>query len=415
MIANQDAIQKVLKNNILALGAEAKKEKQKDPEVINATIGMLMDEKGKLYVFDSVNEARKELSNEEQFAYSNISGTPVFKSAIEKWIFGSYLEDIQKEYYTSVIPTPGGSGALSLIFENYVERGQKVLLPKQMWENYLIYANDIGFKAEYYQLFDGEKFAFERLKKQVLELKKEQDKIAILLNDPCQNPTGFCMDDNDYDNLVSLVNENKDVKFVIIMDVAYFDFYNSNPDIIRARYAKLSKMNDNAIIFFCFSGSKSFGLYGLRIGALLALTRSEEENQVFFDSACYSCRSRWSSATTYGISLISKLILDDKLSLMFKKEVEKVCLMLERRSNIFLNAAKEMELNIYPYQKGFFICVPYKDPELLMKELYKDKVRSIPTKEALRIAICAINEDEAKRLPRIIQERIKKLNEEGTL
>ena len=82
---------KELKNNILALASKAKAAKSLDSNVINATIGMLKNEDGNLYEFQSVVSATKVLSEEDKFAYANSSGRPTYTKAVLYSIFGKYL------------------------------------------------------------------------------------------------------------------------------------------------------------------------------------------------------------------------------------------------------------------------------------------------------------------------------------
>ena len=67
---------------------------------------------------------------------------------------------------------------------------------------------------------------------------KSQKSITLVINDPCHNPTGFCMSDSDYDNLIALLN-SFDYPFLLLMDMAYFDFYDYDENLIRKRFAKL--------------------------------------------------------------------------------------------------------------------------------------------------------------------------------
>ena len=62
--------------------------------------------------------------------------------------------------------------------------------------------------------------------------------IVIAINDPCENPTGFCMEESDYDSLIDIAKNNPETNIIYLMDVAYFDFYDVDPNIIRSRYAK---------------------------------------------------------------------------------------------------------------------------------------------------------------------------------
>lgn len=407
MFINKDAENKKLQNNILALASEAVKAKKLDSRVINATSGMLKNEAGILYEFDCVAKALKDLTISEKFAYSNSEGTPNFKKAVLLSVFGKYLEDLQKECFMDVIPTPGGSGALNLAFTNYVNRGETVLLPNHMWENYLNFGKDMGFNPDTYRLFNNEdQFDIKDINHKIDEIKKSQKRIMILINDPCENPTGFCMKDEDYDSLLNIAKNNKNNDFVYLMDVAYFDFYNVNPDIIRSRYAKFKNLPSNAIALFIYSGSKSFGLYGLRIGALIGLSKDEDEIISFKDASAFSSRSKWSCASTLGISLIERMVLHDEYRFDYEEEVKFVCSMLEKRSEAFLESAKKVGLKTLPYEKGFFICVPCKDPNVMMNALHEDGVHLIATRICLRIALCGINKEEAARLPAIIKRRL---------
>ena len=407
MIINKNADEKILKNNILALANEAAKAKKADPEVINGTSGMLKNEDGSLHEFECVKKVVTTLTTNEKYAYANSGGSKTFSEAVYYSLFGKYLEEIRESAFLKCIPTPGGTGGLHLAFSNYVERGETVLLPNHMWENYLNMGKEMGFNTDTYQLFnEQDEFDIDDLNNKINSLKDKQNRIMFLINDPCENPTGFCMKDQDYDALIAIAKNNPNNQFVYLIDVAYFDFYNINPDIIRSRYAKLKDIPSNALALFVFSGSKSFGLYGLRIGALVALSKDEKEAQLFKDASSYSSRAKWSAASTLGMSIIEKLVLDEQNRLSYEEEIKYVYSMLEKRSIAFLNAAKEVGLKTLPYERGFFICVPTPNPNKIMEALHQDKVHIVCTRSCLRIALCAINKEEAARLPRLIKNRL---------
>ena len=306
-----------------------------------------------------------------------------------------------------VVPTPGGTGALNLAFINYVNQGETVLLPNHMWENYLNMGKDAGFNTDTYRLFNDEGlFDIDDLNSKVDDLKKSQKRIMMLINDPCENPTGFCMKDEDYDNLINIAKNNPNNDFIYLMDIAYFDFYNVNPDIIRSRFAKFKNIPSNALALFVYSGSKSFGLYGLRIGALIGLSKDENEINMFKDASSYTSRAKWSCASTLGINLIERLVLHDAYRFDYEEEVKLVCSMLEARSKAFLESAKKVGLKTLPYEKGFFICVPCDNPNEVLNALHEDKVHLVSTKSCLRVALCGISKEEAAKLPAIIKARL---------
>lgn len=412
MFINKEAQNKKLKNNILALASEAAKVKKLDNSVINATSGVLKNEKGILYEFDCVAKAIKDLNVSEKFAYSNSEGTPTFKKAVLYSVFGNFLKDLEEKCFVEVIPTPGGTGALNLAFINYVNQGETVLLPNHMWENYLNMGKDAGFNTDTYRLFNDEDlFDIDDLNRKVNELKKSQKRIMMLINDPCENPTGFCMKDEDYDNLLNIAKNNPENDFIYLMDIAYFDFYNVNPDIIRKRFSKFKDLPSNALALFVYSGSKSFGLYGLRVGALIGVSKDENEINLFKDASAFTSRAKWSCASTLGIHLIEKLVLHDDYRFDYEEEVKFVCSMLEKRSHAFLESAKKVGLKTLPYEKGFFICVPCKDPNKMLDALHKYGVHLIATRICLRVALCGVNKEEAARLPGLIKKCLDKIEQ----
>ena len=395
----------------MSLAQVAAHAKANNPKVINATIGMYNDKDNSFYTFKAVKEAMKDVDDYHAFSYSDTDGGKDFQDAIIKWVFKDYINEF-KSHYFGVVATPGGSGAIATTFQNYLESGDTVLLPNHMWETYITFLKERECSYQNYILTDSEgKFNIASLKEEIDKLSPIQNKIMIVINDPCHNPTGFCMSDEAYDELIELLNSYKNNSFVLLMDVAYFDFYNSDGNIIRARYAKLSKLDEHVLINFTFSGSKTFGLYGLRIGASIMLSKNISEVDCFKNAITYTARSNWSSVSSLGISIISKLVLNEKYNKMFEEEIKDVSLELTKRSEAFIKAANEIGLSLVPFERGFFVCVPSKDPVRLMKKLYEYDTYVVVTKSCIRIALCAINEEEAAKLPMIILDAKKQLGE----
>ena len=398
----KDFSSKKLSNNILTLSQIAAEAKKNNPSVINATIGMLNDSNDEFYTFKALKEVLETISFYESFSYADTDGGEEFQKAILKWVFGKNLNSFLETHHAGVIATPGGSGAISTTFQNYMMPNDKVMVPSVMWETYITIAKERGCDVAKYELYDEKgKFNLNSIRENILNLMQKQESIILVINDPCHNPTGFCMTDEDYDNLVNMLNEF-DYPFVLLMDVAYFDFYDANRDIIRNRFYKLSQLNENVLINFAFSGSKTFGLYGLRIGASILLGKNKDEVNNFVNAITYTSRANWGSSSRLGISLIKTLVSNDEYYETFKSEVKEVAQMLQNRSKAFITEAKKIGLEMLPYERGFFVCVPTNDPVQLMNKLHEYDVYVVVTKTCIRVALCAISEREAKQLPQII-------------
>ncbi len=399
------------KSNIITLGAIAKEQKKKDPEVVNATIGMLYDENEKLFAYKSVDKALSLLSTDEKYAYGSTPGSKDFHDAIKKWVFREYYDEFKD--LSRVMATPGGTGALSNTFANYLDDGDKALLPNYMWGNYkqVLYENHQDFMT--YKLFnDNGSLDLADIKKCMLELKASQGRILLVVNDPCHNPTGYSMTEDEWVKLIDMINEiSADGTPVILLhDMAYIDYSKAGFDYTRKNILLYKKLNDNAIVIMAFSGSKTLALYGVRIGAQIAVSSSKANLDDFDKANKFSSRSKWSNSTNLGMNLIVKIINDPELKKSFEEELEQSRKTLIDRANSFLVESKKCGLVTLPFDCGFFVTIPCNNPEKVYDYLVKKKIHIIPMGKVVRVTLSAIPLDVCKRLPKIIKEAIDATN-----
>ncbi len=394
------------KSNIITLGAIAKEMKKKDPSVVNATIGMLYDEEGKLFVFDSVNEALNNLTDDEKFSYASTPGPDTYHEAIKHWVL--------REHYSSfmnvgVMATPGGSGAISNTFSNYLNPGDEVLLPNYMWGNYkqFAYENYASFRT--YSLFDeNNKFNLKDIYNQMVSLKNKQGRILLVINDPCQNPTGYTMSFDEWKSIINMINElsNDGTPVILLHDMAYIDYDKRGFKATRDKIALYKNLNSNAMAIMAFSGSKTMALYGIRVGAMIAVSNSEENILEFNKANKFSSRAKWSNTTNLGMNLITKVLTDDKLRNKFEEELELSRKTLIDRANMFIEKSNEVGLKTLPFDCGFFITIPCSNPNSVYQYLVDKKIHIIPMDNVIRVTISAISIKDCKKLPILIKEAI---------
>ena len=394
------------KSNIITLGAIAAEEKKKDPSVVNATIGMYFNEKGKLVTYESVNKALMELTDTEKYAYASTPGSASYHEALKRWIFREYYDEFMEKTYVSCMATPGGSGAISNTFSNYLNEGDEALLPNYMWGNYkqFAYENHASFRT--YNLFKDNHLDLEDIKKNMYELKEKQGRILLVINDPCQNPTGYTMTDSEWVELVDLINEvsSDGTPFILLHDMAYIDYDYRGFKSTRNNLRLYEKLNKNVLVILAFSGSKTLALYGIRIGAQVAISTNEENVLDFARANKFSSRAKWSNTTNLGANLISKVILDNEMRKAFEAELEEARSILVKRAETFIEAAKEVGLKTLPFNCGFFITLPCENPDEVYKKLVEKKIHIIPMGNVLRVTISAITIEDCKKLPKIIKE-----------
>lgn len=390
-------------SNIIGLGAIAKAEKKKDSSVINSTTGMLYTEEGKLFSYSSVDKAINLLTPEEKYAYFPTGGTPSFKKELKKWVFGNNFDKFDK--ICEVIPTPGGTGALSNIFANYLNDDDYALLPNYMWTNYIQILDEQRKRYQTYDLFDeDDNFNIKDIKDKALNILKDKKRVLILINDPAQNPTGYTLKKDEIDNLIKTLNELKDYgEVVFVIDAAYID-YADTYEATRANLAKYYNLDKEIITLIAFSASKSFGLYGLRVGALLIISKNEEVLKDSYNTNVYSSRAKWSNTSSLGISLVTKILENDDFKKAYLKELNDSRLMLKKRSDLFKELIKKNEIKILPYEAGFFSSIPFDNPDETYQKLIDRKVHLIPFSNSIRITLASINLEEIKRLIKALKE-----------
>ena len=401
------SINKEDKSAIITLGAIAREEKKKNPSVVNATIGMLYGEDGKLFTYKSVDKALGMLSSEEKYAYASTPGSNDFHTAVKKWVFASYYDEFKN--ISAVMATPGGPGALSNTFANYLDENDKALIPSYMWGNYkqVLYENHQDYMT--YDLFnDKGGLNLDDIKAKMYQLKETQGRILLLINDPCQNPTGYCMTDSEWNSLIDLVNEvsSDNTPVVLLHDMAYIDYAKSGIIGTRKNISLYKKLNKNAIAVMAFSCSKTLALYGVRIGAQVCVSNDKENLEDFSKAAKFSSRSKWSNTTNLGANLLVKIVSNDDLRNDFERELKESQDMLIRRANIFLKASEEVGLKTLPFSCGFFVTIPCLKSEEAYQYLVKKNIHIIPMGKVLRVAICSVSLKECESLPKAIKEAI---------
>ncbi|MBQ3252958.1 MAG: aminotransferase class I/II-fold pyridoxal phosphate-dependent enzyme [Acholeplasmatales bacterium] len=398
------------KSNIITLGAIAKEMKKKDSSITNATIGMLYDEEGKLFTFKSVDLALSSLTPDEKYAYASTPGGANYHEALKRWIFREHYDSFMAESNVRVMATPGGSGAISNTFTNYLNPSDKVLVPNYMWGNYKQFAYENHADFETYNLFDNDgNFNLADVKDKMLKLKNEQGRVLLVVNDPCHNPTGYTMKDSEWKELINIINElsSDNTPIILLHDMAYIDYDYRGFDATRKNICLYKNLNDSVLVILAFSGSKTLALYGIRVGAQIAISKRLEYVEEFSKACQFSSRAKWSNTSNLGMNLIAKVILEPELRAKFEAELEDSRRTLVARANAFLTESKNVGLKTIPFVCGFFITIPCDNPNKVYEILVSKKVHIIPMGNMVRVTIAAISLEECKKLPKMIKEAIE--------
>lgn len=380
--------------------AAAAKEKYGAENVVDATLGSLYDENGSLVAFDSVFKSFDEITPKQKGGYaSGFLGNGDFRSLCTDWT----VKDLSLP--SSVVATPGGTGAVSLGIGEFLEVGETVVLPDIAWTSYQIMASDKQLKFVTYKMFDENyRFNLESVKKQVNALKGRQNRIVIVVNDPCHNPTGYTMSNEEWAQLIEFLNEVSAVTPCIILnDIAYID-YSYSLENSRSYMKNFEAISENVMVVIAMSCSKTLTSYGMRCGAAVITAKSAEsvrQAEIVFEK---SARALWSNVNNGAMHNFVNLIASHKEEFMAEKD--KYIALMKQRSDIFKAEAAQCGLELYPYTEGFFITAVVDNSirERYHAALMDNNIFTVQVNSGIRVAVCSLPVEKAKGLAKRMKD-----------
>ena len=357
--------------------------------VTNATIGVVLDEDGKLAVLPTVEKIFRETPLTDFASYAALLGNAEYTDAVKNIIFGENKCD----GYFGAVATAGGTGAIHHAIANYAERGDAVLTSDWCWGNYKTICAETGKRLDTFKLFNDELTAFNvtAFSDKVESLLTTQNSLLIILNTPAHNPTGYALSSDEWDNVIEILKSHaaKGKKISLLVDVAYIDF-SAEKKIAWNFVDKFKNLPPNFLTMFSFSMSKSYTFYGQRTGALAAYSSDENVIKEFEDTNKFSCRAIWSNVNNGAQVICAKLYRDKNLRDSLEKDQAALRELVNKRAKIFVDEAQSCGLKIVPYRGGFFIAVPSDNPVAVCEELKKDLIFAVPLQYGIRVAACSM-------------------------
>jgi aromatic-amino-acid transaminase len=389
---------------IFALNREATQRRQSGESIVNATVGALLDDDARLAILPTAARAVHEVPAVEWASYAPIAGTPEFLRAVIEDLLGGEPE---LKRTAVAVATPGGSGALRHAIGNFLEPGQAILTTSWFWGPYQTLCDEADRRLEMFETFrpDGglDVEAFDReLARQLLS----QKRALVFLNDPCQNPTGYSMTDDEWRAVVERVEARAlEGPVTLLVDCAYFLFGAGarDPRAFLRLLRPLVQAGSRTNVLFAWSASKSFTHYGLRVGALVACVGDAVERTAIESALSYSCRGTWSNCNRGGMSAVTRLLSDPEFARACSTEREALQALLRARVDAFNHHARERALPYPRYEGGFFVTVFHPAPREKAQAMRDGGVYVVPQVSkrgggALRVALCSVAERDVPRL-----------------
>ena len=381
---------------IFALNAEANRRRKAGDSIVNATLGTLMDDAGRLLVLETPARVLHDIPRDEWAAYAPIAGQPDFLDGV---IADCFRGRPEFGACATAVATTGGTGALRHAIVNFLNPGDALLTTSFYWGPYRTLCDEHDRRVETFPMFD-ERGGLDvgALASAAAAQLASQGRVLLILNDPCHNPTGFAMSQTEWaavvDALCSLADRGP---VTLLVDMAYF-LYGSAADP-RAYLDELRPLLGRVGLLFAWSASKSFTHYGLRVGALVACDPDADARRAVSNALGFSCRGTWSNCSRGGLALVTRLLTDDALARACDAERAHAKDLLMRRVGAFNHHASQAGLRHPRYEGGFFVTVFADEADARARRMRDEHgVFVVPQNGALRVALCAIAERDVPRL-----------------
>ena len=343
-----------------------------DPLAINATAGCLYDEEGKLFTYNCVAKADRNISDIERSSYaSSPSGNKEYIDLVCDFVL-----DGKVSANHTAIAASGGTGAIYMAVKTCLKDGDTIIYPEISWGNYRVIANENNLEVLTYDVYDlGDLFK---------KIDMTSGKLFLVINSPCENPLGHAYSMDEWKAIMNKLNGlNREV--VLLCDIAYIDYARN-----RDYFALFNELDDNVLVLLAASCSKAFSFYGQRLGLLVAVNNDNEFLDLYFNLCSRLARATWSNLNNAGMLTIGRVLKEDKEA--YLKELAEAREMLMKRSDLFIRQANDCGLELYTFSDGFFVTLKMKDNESRDKahqRLLDNHIYTIKVNKGIRVALCS--------------------------
>lgn len=287
-----------------------------NPAKVNLGVGVYYDENGRLPLLKCVAAAEQGMAAAPKArGYLPIDGIAAYDQAVQSLVFGSDCAAVQQQRVATV-QALGGTGGLKVgaDFLRRLNPAAGLLISDPSWENHRALFTLAGFEVASYPYYDfqGRGIRFDAM---LNALKTAQPGTVVVLHACCHNPTGYDLTSSQWDQVVESAASRGWVPF---LDMAYQGFGKG----ITEDGAAVSRFLQSGVDFLVSTSfSKSFSLYGERVGALSVVCRSKDEAARVLSQLKIVIRTNYSNPPTHGAQVVATVLADPALRRMWEAEL----------------------------------------------------------------------------------------------
>ncbi len=319
-----------------------------NPRKVNLGVGVYTDDAGKIPLLECVRHAESErLKTAPPRGYLPIDGLAAYDRAVQELVFASQ----QKNFVT--VQALGGTGGLKIgaDFLKLVRSDAEVWISEPSWENHRQLFEAAGFPVRSYKYYDpaSRGLDFNGMQESLNAMPAGS---IVVLHACCHNPTGVDLDKPQWEKVLEIVQSRGLLPF---LDLAYQGFAEG---LEADAYAARLFAGALSPVFLSSSFSKSFSLYGERVGALSVVTGSAEEATRVLSQLKRIVRTNYSNPPTHGCQIVATVLGNPQLRSLWERELgemrERIKAMRKRLVDAIQSRVPDADFGFVLKQRGMF-------------------------------------------------------------
>ena len=323
------------------------------PNKVNLGVGVYYDDNGKLPLLQCVQAAEKlMMDSPKPRGYLPIDGIAAYDSAVKSLVFGAESEPV-KSGRIATAQGIGGTGGLKIgaDFLKKLKPNAIVLISDPSWENHRALFTQAGFDVQSHPYYDAAKRGI-NFDGMLAALNAAAAGTIVVLHACCHNPTGYDITPEQWDQVIAVVKARELTPF---LDMAYQGFGHG---IVEDGAAVTKFVAAGLSFFVSTSFSKSFSLYGERVGALSVLCASKEEADRVLSQLKVVIRTNYSNPQIHGGTVVANVLNTPALRAQWEGELTEMRLRIKAMRQKLVDgltaAGVEQDMSFITDQIGMF-------------------------------------------------------------
>jgi len=324
-----------------------------NPAKVNLGVGVYFDESGKLPLLKCVAEVERQMQEAHKArGYLPIDGIAAYDKAVQGLVFGADSA-VVKAGRVATVQAIGGTGGLKIgaDFLKKLNPDAALLISDPSWENHRALFTNAGFPVSTYPYYDAARRGVD-FDGMLAALNAAAAGTIVVLHACCHNPTGYDITPAQWSLVVEAVKARQLVAF---LDMAYQGFGQG----IAEDGAVIQQFLAAGIDFFVSTSfSKSFSLYGERVGALSVVCESAEEAARVLSQLKIVIRTNYSNPPTHGAQVVATVLTTPALRAQWEEELAGMRVRIKKMRTALVEklqaAGLKQDMSFITQQQGMF-------------------------------------------------------------